>query len=119
MKFLKKMIITFTILITAIAIGTYLFMQGKQFGELPSGKRLERILKSPHYKNGKFQNLNPTPQLAEGTSMTQVLFNFFFSKVENAGTKKEITFHQNGFKKFKTKRKHLRLDGTFLLFSTN
>jgi hypothetical protein len=46
MKFLKKMIITFTILIAAIAIGTYLFMQGKQFGELPSGKRLERILKS-------------------------------------------------------------------------
>ena len=58
MKFLKKMIIIFTILIAAIAIGTYLFMQGKQFGELPSGKRLERILKSPHYKNGKFQNGN-------------------------------------------------------------
>jgi hypothetical protein len=40
-------------------------MQGKQFGKQPSGKRLERILKSPHYKDGKFQNLNPTPQLAE------------------------------------------------------
>ncbi len=76
------MIITFTILIAAIATGTYLFMQGKQFGELPSGKRLERILKSPHYKTGKFQNLNPTPQLAEGTSMTQVLFNFLFLKLK-------------------------------------
>ena len=75
------MIITFTILIAAIAIGAYLFMQGKQFGKTPSGKRLERILKSPHYKDGKFQNLNPTPQLAEGTSLPQVLFNFFFSKL--------------------------------------
>ena len=101
MKFLKKMIITFTILIAAIAIGTYLFMQGRQFGELPTGKRLERILKSPHYKNGKFQNLNPTPQLAEGTSMTQVLFNFFFSKVENAVPKKKLHFTKTDLKNLK------------------
>ena len=101
MKFLKKMIIIFTILIAAIAIGTYLFMQGKQFGELPSGKRLERILKSPHYKNGKFQNLNPTPQLAEGTSMTQVLFNFFFTKVENASPKKKFNFTKTDLKNLK------------------
>ena len=82
MKFLKKMILTLVILIATLSIGTYIFMQGKQFGKAPSGKRLERILKSPHYKDGKFQNLNPTPQLAEDTSMPKVLFNFFFSKVE-------------------------------------
>lgn len=52
----------------------------KKFGKLPSGVRLERILKSPHYKNGKFQNLNPTPQLAEDTSMTKVMLRFLFGQ---------------------------------------
>ena len=62
-------------------------MQGKQFG-VTFWKKIRKNSKIPHYKNGKFQNLNPTPQLAEGTSMTQVLFNFFFSKVENASPKR-------------------------------
>ena len=73
-------------------------MQGKQFGKMTSGKRLERILKSPHYKDGKFQNLNPTPQLAEDTSMPKVLFNFFFSKVENATPKKKFHFTKTDLK---------------------
>lgn len=30
------------------------------FGKVPTGKRLERIKKSPHYKNGSFQNLSET-----------------------------------------------------------
>ncbi len=30
------------------------------FGKLPAGKRLERIRLSPHYKNGSFQNIEPT-----------------------------------------------------------
>ena len=99
MKFLKKMILTLVILIATLAIGTYIFMQGKQFGKIPSGKRLERILKSPHYKDGKFQNLNPTPQLAEDTSMPKVLYNFFFSKVENATPKKKFHFTKTDLKK--------------------
>jgi hypothetical protein len=103
MKLLKKMILTLVILIATLAIGTYIFMQGKQFGKIPSGKRLERILKSPHYKDGKFQNLNLTPQLAEDTSMPKVLYNFFFSKVENA-TPKKIPFHENRFKNLDLKK---------------
>lgn len=92
MQFLKKMIVTISLLIAVIAIGTYVFMQGKQFGKQPSGKRLERILKSPHYKDGKFQNLSPTPQLAEDTSMPKVLYDFFFTKVEDATPKKKFSF---------------------------
>ena len=103
MKFLKKMVLTLVILIATLAIGTYIFMQGKQFGKTPSGKRLERILKSPHYKDGKFQNLNPTPQLAEDTSMPKVLFNFFFSKVENATPKKKFHFTKTDLKNLNPK----------------
>ena len=43
-------------------------MQQKVFGKNPSGKRLERIEKSPNYKNGSFQNLSHTEVLREGAS---------------------------------------------------
>ncbi|WP_461375212.1 hypothetical protein [Cloacibacterium normanense] len=53
------MIITFTILIAAIAIGTYLFMQGKQFGSYLLEKIRKNSKITPHYKNGKFQTSIP------------------------------------------------------------
>lgn len=49
----------------------------KSFGKLPSGTRLDRIHKSAHYREGSFQNLSPTPMLAEGTSYPKMIVNFF------------------------------------------
>ena len=40
----------------------------KALGKNPSGKRLDRIKQSVNYKNNAFQNLSPTPQLAEDSS---------------------------------------------------
>jgi hypothetical protein len=97
MKLLKKMILTLVILIATLAISTYFFMQGKQFGKQPSGKRLERILKSPHYKDGKFQNLILLHNWQKN-SMPKVLYNFFFSKVENATPKKKFNFTKTDLK---------------------
>lgn len=83
------------IILTAIVI---VFMKQPQFGKKPSGNRLERIKKSPHYRDGQFQNLNPTPQLAEDTSMPKVLFKFFFSKKENITPKKKFIFTKSDLK---------------------
>lgn len=66
------MVITL-ILLSTLWGGGYLFMNQKQFGAVPSGARLERIKQSPNYKNGTFQNLSPTPVMAEGYSMWKVL----------------------------------------------
>lgn len=52
----------------------------QQFGKAPSGKRLVSIARSPHYKKGKFHNIHDTPTLAEGYSMSGVLYNFTFGK---------------------------------------
>lgn len=52
----------------------------KQLGKAPSGKRLERIKNSPHYYDGAFQNINETPQLAEGYNFRKVLYDFLFHK---------------------------------------
>lgn len=53
-------------------------MRKEKFGSAPSGERLERIKKSPHYKNGRFQNLHHTPNLTEGYSYWEVTYDFLF-----------------------------------------
>lgn len=70
------MVILLAILATLSGSG-YLFMQQKTFGIDPKGSRLERIMKSPNYKDGSFQNLSLTPVMAEGVTMTQVLKQYF------------------------------------------
>src|SRR5258705_1125855 len=55
-------------------------MAQPNFGKPPAGERLERIKKSPNYKNDQFQNIHLTPQLTEGVSMFSVLLQFFFGK---------------------------------------
>ena len=65
--------------VLAIAGSTYLFLQQKLFGKTPSGSRLNRILKSPNYRNGVFQNLSPTEVMSnKDSSMLDTLRKFIF-----------------------------------------
>ena len=59
---------------------TALFLSQEKFGALPEGRRLERILRSPHQKDGRFRNLEETPQLAPGRSMAGVAWEFVFER---------------------------------------
>jgi L-ascorbate metabolism protein UlaG (beta-lactamase superfamily) len=52
-------------------------MQQSAFGTNPEGARLERIQKSPHYKDGSFQNLSPTEVLLKETSYMKMMKEFF------------------------------------------
>src|SRR4051812_41954402 len=70
------------IIVLVIALGVFVFMRQPQFGKRPTGDRLKTIESSPNYKNGQFQNLHHTPSLAEGTSYTRVMREFFFTKKE-------------------------------------
>ena len=45
----------------------------KSLGKNPGGKRLERILRSPNYRDKAFQNLSHTEQLAEDSSFFKIL----------------------------------------------
>ncbi|MEN4760891.1 MBL fold metallo-hydrolase [Chryseobacterium sp. C39-AII1] len=59
----------------------YFIITGQQvFGAEAKGERLERMQKSKHYKNNQFQNLSPTPSIAEGYSMPKVMFDFMVKK---------------------------------------
>ncbi len=48
-----------------------------QFGTRSTGVRMEKITNSPNFREGKFQNLVPTPMAAEHTSMIQNGLKFF------------------------------------------
>ena len=70
-------------LIIIFMAGTYLFLQQEIFGAKPEGDRLKRILQSPNYRDGQFQNLSVTPSLAEGYSYPKVFYDFLFGKFPN------------------------------------
>jgi L-ascorbate metabolism protein UlaG (beta-lactamase superfamily) len=74
LRIVKRAMIASLIIIGALVVATLLFMQQAKFGKSPSGTRLERIKRSPNFKNGKFQNISYTPTLAEGHSWSKVLY---------------------------------------------
>ncbi len=72
--------ITFLTVSAFLVIGINLFMRHPKFGKLPGGERLERIEKSPNYRNGAFQNLNPTPQLTGEGGFFKIMKDMFTAK---------------------------------------
>ncbi len=82
-RIIKRMMIAIVTVILLLIIGILAYMQHPKFGKTPGGERLERIQKSKHYKDGAFQNLSETPQLAEGYTMRTVLWDFLFKKYPN------------------------------------
>ena len=64
----------------ALVLVVLLFMQQDIFGKAASGDRLGRILQSPNYRDGKFQNQSFTPDLAEDVSVFQVLKDAMFNR---------------------------------------
>lgn len=72
-------LITASLLLIVSSAAVITLSQAK-FGKLPSGERLERIRKSPNYRNGSFQNQSITPVMAEDANYFEVGKEFFFGK---------------------------------------
>jgi L-ascorbate metabolism protein UlaG (beta-lactamase superfamily) len=89
-KILKRMMITLITVVAVLVLATILFMQQTSFGKKPSGQRLERIKKSPQYKDGSFQNASPTPTFTGGAGFYTVLKDFLFGKHERKSPDKDI-----------------------------
>jgi L-ascorbate metabolism protein UlaG (beta-lactamase superfamily) len=66
-------------IIFLLALSIFLYMKKPKFGKAPSGG-LERIKKSPSFRNGKFQNFSDTPEFVEGYNMLGVTYEHFFKK---------------------------------------
>ena len=90
--------LTILIVISMVVVAGWVIMSQPQFGKASQGKRLERIKNSPHYKNGKFNNLVHTPQFKEGTTMVQVMYRFLFGKTERKTPDKTFVFNKTDIK---------------------
>lgn len=77
------MLISILSIVVLISVFGYFFMKHDKFGSLPKGERLERVLNSPNFRNGQFQNLNHTPDLSEGASYYSILKEYIFTKRPN------------------------------------
>ena len=78
-KILTRAMLVLLAFLAILGAGIYAFLQFPEFGKLPDGEALERIKKSPHYSNGRFNNLIDTPQLTEGVGYPSMLVDYFFS----------------------------------------
>jgi L-ascorbate metabolism protein UlaG (beta-lactamase superfamily) len=75
----KYFIITTIILIAVMSISVYAWDM-KRLGKVPSGTRLERIKKSPNYKEDQFVNQNPTVMGLDSSNFLSFIYKFLFEK---------------------------------------
>ena len=66
-------------IVSAATVGLFLFLRMPAFGRLPQGERMERIRRSPNYKDGEFRNLQPTELMTGTQSRWQSLREFLFA----------------------------------------
>jgi L-ascorbate metabolism protein UlaG (beta-lactamase superfamily) len=62
-----------------VTFGAMLYLRHPKFGRKPAGERLERMVKSPNYRDNQFQNLTYTPVMAEDVSYFNVFKEFLFN----------------------------------------
>lgn len=77
----KIMGILLTILF-ASALAAALFVNRKSFGRLPRGERLERIRRSPNYRDGEFRNQVPTMLFTSDKNRFATMLGFLFRRQE-------------------------------------
>ena len=58
-------------------------LQLTEFWQTPSGERLVRIQQSPNYREGKFQNLEPTLQFTSDDNILKTAYHYFFPDVQD------------------------------------
>ena len=83
MRFFKRLMITTLLILLALAILGYLFLQQATFGSDPANNRLTRIGQSKNYRDGSFQNLSPTDVMARGVSPIKMMRDYLNKSPDN------------------------------------
>lgn len=96
-------------IVSAAVVGLFLFLRMPAFGRLPQGERMERIRRSPNYKDGKFKNLQPTELMTGTESRWQSLREFIFTDRSSLEPSTPV-------KAVKTDLKHLPADENLMVW---
>lgn len=74
------------IVAVAVIVG-FVFVNQPSFGRAPQGERLERIKKSPHYKDGEFRNLHSTMMMTSQKGRLGAFWGFLFKQETDSASK--------------------------------
>lgn len=83
-KHVHRMLVIAVLLAATLAGGTWIYAQHPKFGKLPDGTRLDTIRRSPNYSGDGFQNLIPTPMLAEDRNFVSELVSYLFERKDHS-----------------------------------
>lgn len=86
MRLLKRLMITTVLVLAALALFVFLFLQQRVFGADPAENRLARIRQSKNYRDGSFQNLSPTDVMAKGVPPTKMVRDYLNKSPTNTPT---------------------------------
>ena len=89
-----------------LSLGGYSFIHRPEFGRLPQGDRLARIQASPHYINGKFQNLVPVQVMSDdsGENRFVATAKFLFGDKSALSPQEPMLSHKTDLKKLDIKQ---------------
>ena len=76
---MSAILLSIVVLLAAAGIA---FVNQRSFGRLPRGERLERIRRSPNYRDGQFRNRERTPQITSGRGRMRTMLGFLFRSTE-------------------------------------
>ena len=79
-KILKRMTFIVLTLIAVLVVATIVYMKQPTFGKTVSKDQIKQLNKLSNFENGKFQNIEFTPELSEGYSTLGILYDFLFKK---------------------------------------
>jgi len=79
---IKRFMIIALSIIAALTVAVIIFINQPDFGKTPQGERLERVKKSPNYRDGKFQNIHETQQITSDKGLVGATMDFLFKKKE-------------------------------------
>lgn len=86
------------IMVVAVSVGV-LFMNQPSFGRTSRGERLERIKRSPHYRDGSFHNEREVPMFTSDKSRIKGMLEFLFRKKEGLRPEKPLPVIKTDLKK--------------------
>ncbi|WP_197511272.1 MBL fold metallo-hydrolase [Kosakonia sacchari] len=81
---MKRLIFSVVLVMLVASAASLPFVLNAGFGQLPQGEQLTEVEKSPHYRDGKFQNQLPTPGFTGKKNMLAAWWDFLVTKRENA-----------------------------------
>lgn len=68
--------------LAVICIIVFFFINQPSFGRLPQGERLERVKRSPNYRDGQFHNLHQTLMMTSDKGRFESMLEFLFRRTK-------------------------------------